>query len=156
MQKRQFSEASLTIAVADYLRGEIHKGRNVIQVNVPFPGLLWTFVANEGRSLEQGSKFKRFGVKRGCSDFLLWYAGKTFAIELKTPDGTQSVYQRDFMLKFQREGGQYAICRSVVTVRDTLIRWGIKCENPVCYEPAPTFEEKREFSHAMYAPIPKL
>lgn len=147
---RNYKETSLTIAVADWLRGEIHKGKSIIRVPMPFPGLLWTFVANEGRSKADGAKFKRMGVRRGVADLLIWNTEKSYAIELKTPIGAQSVYQRDFMQKFRQEGGQYALARSVAQVRDQLIAWGLKCENSNCIEPALTFEEKVAYSHAMY------
>ncbi len=148
---RKFSETSLTIAVSDYLKGEIHKGRSIIRMNVPFPGLLWTFVANEGRSLSQGAKFKRMGVRPGVADILLWWNGKTMAIELKKPDGgVQSHNQKEFMRRFEQEGGKYAICRSVAGVKDTLIGWGLKCENPNAIEPALTFEEKVGLVHEVY------
>lgn len=147
---RLHSETSLTIYVADYLRGEIRNGKNVIRVPIPFPSLLWAFVANEGRSEADGAKFKRMGVRRGMADIIAWQSDKSYAIELKSPTGTQSLYQKDFMQKFRREGGEYALARSVAEVRNLFVAWGLKCENPNCVEPPPTFEEKVAYSQAMF------
>lgn len=160
--------------VADYLRGEIRKGKTVIHVTPPFQDLLWTFVANEGRSEEDGAKFKRFGVRPGNPDFLFWwgieksiwnwivsflhlpswfFACHAAGIELKAGDNTQSPNQRDWESKMRTLGGQYAVCRSVAQVRDTLIGWGLKCHNTNCIEPAPTFEEKVDFMRGFYNPL---
>lgn len=168
-----YSEAVLTIAVADYLRGEIHKGRNIIKIGVPFPNLLFTFVANEGRNAADGAKFQRFGVKRGVSDFIFWwkieksiwnkivetlhlptwfFACHTAGIELKTETGKQSPYQRDFEGHMRALGGQYAVCRTVAEVRDALIAWGLECKNMNCLEPRASLEIRKTQAHDYFAP----
>lgn len=149
---RDHYETKLTIAVADYLRGEVHKGKQVIHLGVPFPDMLWAMIANEGRSAKDGAKFKRMGVRRGMSDFIMWYGKNSYAIELKSLTGTQSPYQRDFQVRFEQHGGKYAICRTVAQLRDQLIAWGIKCHNSNCIEPSGSFDEKRLASHDFYKP----
>lgn len=172
-QFKNYSEASLTIAVADYLRGEIHKGRNIIKIGVPFPNLLWTFVANEGRSEADGAKFKRFGVRRGVGDFVFWWKIETSiwnrivnflhlpnwfkachagSIELKTEFGTQSPYQHDFEGHMKELGGQYSVCRTVAQVRDTLISWGLECKNKNCIEPKASLEIRHKAALDWQAP----
>lgn len=132
--------------VTAYLNGHIRKGRSVIHVTPPFQNLDFTFVANEGRSEADGAKFKVMGVRPGVTDFLFWWPNKGFgAVELKTPIGTLSPHQRDFRSKMETYGHNWALCRSVAQVRDTLVGWGLKCHNMNCIEPAPTFEEKVDF-----------
>lgn len=147
------SETKLTIAVADYLRGDIHKGKSIIKVAAPFPDLLWTFVANEGRDAASGAKFQRFGVRRGVADFMLWWPNGKGAIELKFESGKQSAYQKDFQYRFEQVGGYYAVCRSVKEVRDTLISWGLECKNMNCIEPQMSFEKRIAIVHNMNRPI---
>lgn len=150
---RDHSETKLTVAVADYLRGEIHQGRQIIKLGVPFPDLLWAFVANEGRSEADGAKFKRFGVRRGMADFLFWHANfKAGAIELKSATGAQSSYQKDFQYRFESCGGKYSICRTVAQVRDTLVSWGLKCENTRCIEPLESLEKRFERAREYFKP----
>lgn len=149
---RNHEETKLTIAVADYLRGEIHKGRQVIRVGVPFPDLLWTMVANEGRSEAQGAKFKRMGVRAGVADFLVWHKGIAGAIELKSETGKQSPHQHDFECKLTRLGHKYAICRHVWEVRDTLVCWGLECKNTNCIEPAPSLEKRMKAARDFFRP----
>jgi len=149
---RNHAETKLTIAVADYLRGEIRKGRQVIRVGVPFVGLLWGMVANEGRSAQEGAKFQRMGVRAGMPDIILWHKNLAGAIELKSETGKQSSYQRDFEIKFTALGGKYAICRSVQQVRDTLISWGLDCKNTHCIEPIESLEKRMQAARDFYKP----
>lgn len=157
-----YSETALTIAVSDYLHGNIHHGRNIIKIGVPFPDLLFTFVANEGRSEADGAKFKRMGVMRGISDFVFWWktADGTFGaggIELKTEIGKQSPYQRNFEGRMKTLGGKYSVCRTVAQVRDTLISWGLECKNPNCIEPKASMEVRLAAARAYSAkPIENL
>lgn len=148
---RDHSETKLTIAVADYLRGEIHHGKQIIRHGVPFPDLLWAFVANEGRSEADGAKFKRMGIRRGMADFIIWYDGGYGAIELKSAIGKQSSYQKDFQVRFEKLKGHYAICRSVQEVRDTLVSWGLKCHYNACIEPTPSLQTRYKDSFNYFA-----
>ena len=149
--KRDQTEMRLQIAVADYLRGQIWQGKNAYLVPTPFPDLLWTHPANEGRSAQEGAKFKRMGVRAGTPDLLLWWEDKeghplSGAIELKAKGGSLSYSQKKFHEHCMRIGVRYAIARSVAEVRDTLIAWGLECHNRGVHEPAASWEERNRLS----------
>lgn len=71
-------------------------------------------------SLRQGAIRKAKGVRRGLPDFLFWHAGRSIAVELKTPTGVQSESQKEFMERFRAAGGIYAVCRSEQEVERAL------------------------------------
>lgn len=123
-------EYQIHIATVHYLRGEIPQGNKIIQVQAPFPGLLFCHPFS-GRTQEDGHFLKRMGVRPGVPDLLFWakVGDKSIfgGIELKTEKGRLSGYQSDFKTRMEEVGGLYAVCRSVEGVRDTLIGWGLKC-----------------------------
>jgi hypothetical protein len=49
----------------------------------------------------------------GVPDLLFYYRGQLHGIELKTEKGRQSPKQKEFQAKFEKEGGQYYIVRSI-------------------------------------------
>ena len=75
-------ERKLTIAIADYLT-----------LALP-PEVVWThFPAGELRTTKTGALLKRMGLKPGVPDFLLWWKGKAYAIEVKVLGGRTSTNQ---------------------------------------------------------------
>lgn len=161
-----YEETRLQIAVCDYLRGIRRVKNKEYPSKTPFPQLLFTHPANQGRSPQEGAKLKKMGVRAGVPDLLFWWIPdfldgnnkihygllpiQSAAIELKSKTGSSSTSQKKFRESFERMGGAYAICKSVKEVRDTIISWGIKCENTFCEEPPSTWEEKIKAVHEMY------
>ena len=50
--------------------------------------------------------------------------------------------QEDFRRRFIDNGGKFALCRTVKSVRDALVEWGIKPEGYMIIEPLPSLEEQ--------------
>jgi hypothetical protein len=135
---RNHSETKLHIAVAEWLRNSC-------------PHVLWTHPANQGRSPQEGAKLKRMGVRAGVPDLLFWHSGWFGAIELKTTSGLSEV-QKDFKLKFIASGGKYETCKTVQSVHDTLVLWGI---NPIPYiikEPLPPLSVRHKAAIDFFRP----
>ena len=61
------------------------------------------------------------GAYKGISDLIAVKNGRVLFIELKTPRGQQSKYQRKFQADLEAAGGEYILCRGV----DDLIGRGI-------------------------------
>ncbi len=51
--------------------------------------------------------------ERGVADILGCYRGKFFAIEVKSPKGRQTDYQKSFQARVIKSGGLYIVARSV-------------------------------------------
>lgn len=156
MGKRNYEETRLQIAVADYLLGQITHGKNIYPITKPFPELIFTHPANQGRSASEGAKLKRMGVRSGVPDLLFWWKDElriaSGAIELKASTGSLSPEQKQFRNDFVNAGGAYGICRTVAEVRDMLTSWGLKCYNTAVHEPPPTFAEMSKLSMEFFRP----
>jgi hypothetical protein len=150
---RNYSEQSLHITIASWLRGVRIIGNKEYPVPIPFPGLIWTHCANQGRSPREGHKLKRMGVRAGVSDFVFWWPSNAAAIELKSPTGTSSPAQKKFRAEFEAIGGKYAVCKTGEEVRDTLISWGLKCHNMAIDAPKPTRAQLQRMAHDMCMPM---
>lgn len=91
------------------------------------------------RDKAEAYKLKRMGVLPGLPDLICYWPtriGLTPAmdsgfIEIKTPTGQLTEEQIIFRKRVQAMSGKYAIARDYETVRDTLISWGVKCQNRV-------------------------
>ena len=53
------------------------------------------------------------GSYRGIPDLVAVKNGRVLFIELKTPRGRQSKYQRKFQADLEAAGGEYVLCRGV-------------------------------------------
>ena len=53
------------------------------------------------------------GAYRGIPDLIAVKNGRVIFIELKTPRGRQSEYQRKFQANLEAAGGEYVLCRGV-------------------------------------------
>lgn len=147
------SESRLHIAAVQYLRGEIRNGKNVIKVQRPFD-CLFLHPVNEFKDEKEGFWGKAKGILPGAADLLFWWKcndPKFGAIELKTKS-SQSPAQRQFQQDFESHGGRYAICRTVASVRDQLIAWGLACKNKQCIEPRLSHEELLALQVEIYRP----
>lgn len=78
--------------------------------------LLFAVPNGERRDVITGAKLKRQGVIRGVSDLILLIPKKGFAslcIEMKTPKGTQSDFQREWQKEAEKYRNKYVICHSL-------------------------------------------
>jgi hypothetical protein len=75
-------------------------------------GLLFHPANGGSRNSREGAKFKSMGVFPGVADLLFIYNREFYAIELKTPKGTQSEVQKSWESKVKQEGVCYTIIRS--------------------------------------------
>ena len=53
------------------------------------------------------------GAYKGIPDLIAVKNGRVLFIELKTPRGRQSDYQRKFQADLEAAGGEYVLCRGV-------------------------------------------
>jgi Holliday junction resolvase len=53
------------------------------------------------------------GAYKGIPDLIAVKDGRVLFIELKTPRGRQSEYQRKFQADLEAAGGEYVLCRGV-------------------------------------------
>jgi Holliday junction resolvase len=53
------------------------------------------------------------GAYKGIPDLIAVKNGRVLFIELKTPRGRQSDYQRKFQANLEAAGGEYVLCRGV-------------------------------------------
>ena len=151
MTLREFSETPLQMAIADYLGGKIYNGKNVIDAQGPFPGLVWSYTGGEGRDSSDIYWLSRKGRRKGIWDYVSWYIGlPPQAIESKSKTGGLSPKQITFRTAFEAAGGITCIVTSVAQVRDFYIGLGIPCQNTNAREPKPSFKEKMAFQQEMY------
>ena len=68
---------------------------------------------NNSRNVIEGAKNKAMGLQKGRSDMVLYLNGKSFMIEWKTENGTQSVKQKQWQQLVEAQGFNYYIVRSV-------------------------------------------
>lgn len=147
-------ESRLHIAIVDYLKGEIRQGKNVIRLQMPFPGLLYTHPVGEGKDDTERYWAARKGYRPGTPDLILWDringVSTNMAIELKAGAGKQSPAQRQFQYDFEFIGGKYAICRTVAQVRDQLKSWGLHCKNENATEPRLSHNQLLKMQEEIY------
>ena len=77
-----------------------------------YPGLA-VFRNNTGVLMDQNGRRVAFGLCKGSSDLIGWYRGRFIAIEVKTPEGSETEEQRLFGAGVERDGGAYCVARSV-------------------------------------------
>lgn len=125
-KKREHPEYHETVRCSDWLKGQIHIGKNVIKQQVPFQ-MEFTHFPAEGAYGKEGFFAKRMGVRSSIHDFLFWFAvGQSGFIEMKAIGNVQSSGQRDFDGRLAKMGFKHrAVCYTTEEVRDTLISWGL-------------------------------
>ena len=71
-------------------------------------------VNNENRSAQEAARNKKMGLRRGVSDMIYQAPnGQTLYIELKTPTGRISKWQKTFRDKVTAHGASYHVVRDV-------------------------------------------
>lgn len=151
--RREHPEFHETVRCADYLRGEIHKGKNVQHVQRPFPGIRFTHFPAESGDGTSGFFAKRMGLDIGWSDFIfLWGPpAKTGFIELKVVGKDLKPKQKQFFYDIEAMGFDYkAKCFTTEQVRDTLISWKIPYKPCVIQPKKMTFQEQMALQAEIY------
>ena len=64
------------------------------------------------------------GSLKGMSDLTAIKDGKTIYIEVKTPRGHQSQYQKDFQQEIENHGGTYILARGIEDV-EQIAKWKV-------------------------------
>jgi hypothetical protein len=83
--------------------------------------MLWR---NECGLAHHGRRTVRYGLCPGSADLVgIGPGGRFCAIELKTPSGTLSTKQKQFLALVERRGGLVAVARSVSDAVETLESW---------------------------------
>lgn len=150
---RNYEETRLQIASVDYLRGQRWHGKHCYPTTKPFPDLLFTATAFEGRSAAEGYKRKRMGVRAGVWDVVCWWPGTPGKgiLEAKAGTGLSST-QKEFQEEFHRTGGLSGIFHTVAEMRDIIISWGLKCSNMTVEEPGARKEVLYKAAIEMFRP----
>ena len=89
--------------------------------NNQYPELRKTMwhVQNEGkRNRYEQSIIKSLGVVPGVADLNWLYKGQFYAIELKTPTGSQAPSQKQWQRVITEQGGIYTVVRSLDEFRE--------------------------------------
>ena len=67
------------------------------------------------RNAREAARFKAMGTRAGFPDLLLLYPAQGYlylAIEMKSPKGKQSEYQKEYQKLIEDTGAKYVICKS--------------------------------------------
>jgi hypothetical protein len=85
----------------------------------------WTATDPVAPSATSGAMRKKRGVKPGVPDVLVWYCGKSIAVELKSRHGQCSQPQRAVREGLLRAGAQWWVCRSAKAAMWALAQSGV-------------------------------
>jgi hypothetical protein len=67
---------------------------------------------NNSKNKIDGNLNKAMGLQKGRSDMTLYYHGKAYMLEFKTPFGNQTPEQMNWAAKVEQEGFPYYLVRS--------------------------------------------
>ena len=103
MASKRYDEVKLQMACVRWFDFEYPNQREMLFM-----------VNNENKSAREAARNKKMGLRRGVSD-LIYHApnGDTVFIELKTPTGRLSKWQKIFRNKVIEHGGTYEVIREV-------------------------------------------
>lgn len=104
---------------------ELHKTVKKYLDLILTPHSWWTTIDHAAKGRFQGQMRKARGVKKGIPDILILFAGRTYWIELKAPDGKLSPEQKACHEAIVSAGGGVTVARSVDHVSDALARWQV-------------------------------
>tara|TARA_R110000744_G_scaffold380214_1_gene500192 strand:- start:688 stop:1038 length:351 start_codon:yes stop_codon:yes gene_type:complete len=76
-----------------------------------FRGLL-CYNLNNSKNAIDGNKNKGLGLQKGRSDLVLYWNGKAYMLECKTPKGRQSTGQVVWQETVEKQGFEYHVFRS--------------------------------------------
>ena len=84
-----------------------------------YRGLL-NYNLNNSANVLQGKKNKSMGLQKGRSDLVLYFKGKAYMLEMKTPSGYQSEKQKIWQKTIQEQGFKYYIIRNRIQFMNTI------------------------------------
>lgn len=92
------------------------------------PALKWLHHSPNGekRDMRTGNKLKALGVKRGWPDLILPVAANTtpgLVIEMKSPTGSTSPEQKEWLAHFEAQGWRVQVARSAQEARTILCQY---------------------------------
>jgi hypothetical protein len=94
------------------------------------PGLVALHVPNGGyRKPIEAAKLKGLGVQKGAPDVLLWHRpsplepGRSYAVELKSPDGRLSEAQAEMLARLEKAGVFTAVAHGLDQALAVLESW---------------------------------
>ena len=153
-QLREHTEYREVVRTADWLRGEIHKGKSVYYAPKPFPDIIFTHFPAESGDATSGFFAKRMGLHKGVFDFIFWWAtAKTGFIEMKADGRGMKPAQIRFDTRMNEMGfTNRALCYRAEQVRDNLIKWGIPYNDVPIPQRKITHAEALAFQREMYRP----
>ena len=85
----------------------------------------WHCASGEKRDEATAAKLKTMGVIPGLADLMFVWRGRLYAVEVKSPTGRSSTYQRAWREELETAGGAYAVVTSIDDAREALARWGV-------------------------------
>jgi hypothetical protein len=93
------------------------------------PGVVWFHPNNGaylgGKRAVHGAIGKRLGVRAGVADLILLRNGHAYALELKAPNGRQTIAQMEFMSDWHDAGGFGCTCEGLDRALRVLETWGL-------------------------------
>jgi len=90
------------------------------------PGLVFLHPANGGwRRPVEAAIFKSLGVRAGAPDLLIYYAGRSYALELKAPGGKATENQLKFLDDLDAAGVITCISEGLDAALSVLEAWGL-------------------------------
>jgi hypothetical protein len=90
------------------------------------PGVVFIHVSNGGkRKPIEAAIFKSLGVRAGASDLLLWRTGRSFALELKAPNGRATDAQIEFLADMEKAGAFTCLAEGLDAALAALEEWGL-------------------------------
>jgi VRR-NUC domain-containing protein len=95
---------------------------NSILTLLTYKKVLHVHVRNTGAVIRRGDGSLTFGrsmfSQKGVPDILAWRGGKSFGLECKSPTGRVSPEQKEWLERFEKEGGVGRVIRSIDEVLD--------------------------------------
>jgi len=76
-------------------------------------GILWKVENERRRNKYEQMIAKSTGLVAGVADLNMLYNGQFYAIELKTPTGSQTKSQKEWQIVVEKQGGIYVLIRSL-------------------------------------------
>jgi hypothetical protein len=73
----------------------------------------------------------RTNPSKGIFDIVVTYRGRSLSVEVKTPSGTLSLEQSDYLLNVRAAGGFAIVARSVEDVRVAIEKIDYCCKNDI-------------------------
>lgn len=118
-------EDKFHLAVAKYLRAVIGREGLCWKIRSGHLVLWYSVETRAKRSVISGRSNKGRGCIAGCPDIDIYYNGRAFKIELKSPTGVVSREQSELRDALAAVGCEVFVCRSLDHVADVLRAWGI-------------------------------